>query len=173
MPTIFTFFAAGAIALNALTLGMLVLLMRKGSRAQVRALVGTHARLIVFLASFAAVALSLFVQYGAGLNPCMLCWWQRIFMYPVALVSLIAIIKNSDFSTIADFVIASSLLGAAVALYQHFLQMLPSGTLIPCDASGECAVRSVFEFNFVTLPWMAFSVFVFLALVAQSARTRT
>ncbi len=93
-------------------------------------------------------------------------------MYPVFLIALIATIKNTNFTEIADYVLAFSIFGAAISLYQHLLQMLPAGALIPCDASGDCAVRTVFEFNLVTLPWMAFTAFAALAIVAFIARKR-
>ena len=135
-----------------------------------RAFIKKNARLVIFLLSAASIIATLTLEYVGGLPPCILCWWQRIFMYPVAIISGIAVIKDTDVSDIADYVLAFSLLGGAVALYQHLLQMLPAGSLIPCDAANECAVRSVFELGYITLPWMALSVFAILVLVAFVAR---
>ena len=42
--------------------------------------------------------------------------------------------------------------------------------LIPCDASSDCAIRSVFYFHFVTIPWMALTVFVAIFLIALLGR---
>ncbi len=91
-------------------------------------------------------------------------------MYPTLLISAIAIIKNTKFVDIADYILALSLLGAAVALYQHLLQILPQGSLIPCSATDECAIRLVFEFGYITLPWMALSVFALFILIAALGR---
>ena len=101
----------------------------------------------IFLLSAGSIAGTLLMQYAALLAPCVLCWWQRIFMYPIALIALIALVKGKKISDIADYVIAFSILGGAISLYQHLLQILPSGSLIPCDASGDCAIRLVFEFG--------------------------
>jgi len=170
VSVVITLIAIGTVVLNAaLVLGILAL-FNSTSRAKMSAIIRQHARLIFFLLSAASVVGTLFLQYAGALNPCLLCWWQRIFMYPILIISLIAIVKNTDVSEIADYVLALSVFGGAVALYQHLLQVLPVGALIPCDATGDCAVRSIFEFGYITIPWMAlsvFAVFVFLALVAR------
>jgi disulfide bond formation protein DsbB len=145
-------------------------LFHQPSRTKIRETGRKYGLLAIFILSTLSVVGTLWFQYGDGLNPCLFCWWQRIFMYPIPIISLIAMIKGKRLSDIADYVLAFSILGGAVALYQHLLQILPSGSLIPCDASGDCAIRTVFEFGFVTLPWMAFTVFVALGLIALLGR---
>lgn len=167
-----TLLAAGAALLDIAIIIKIAALFHAPSRAQIMRNVKHYGILAIFLLSAASIAGSLWLQYGADLTPCLFCWWQRICMYPIALISLIALIKGAELSDIADYVLGLSIIGALIALYQHFLQILPSGSLIPCDASDECAIRSVFEFHFVTLPWMAFSVFAAIALVAYVARSR-
>ena len=93
-------------------------------------------------------------------------------MYPIALISGVAFVKNVSFSDIADYILVLAIPGALVALYQHLLQILPTGSLIPCGASGECAVRTVFELGYITIPWMAVSVFVALVFIALVARKK-
>jgi disulfide bond formation protein DsbB len=127
--------------------------------------------LAIFVFSTLAVAGTLIMQYAGGLNPCLLCWWQRVFMYPIPLISLIALLKGQTISDIADYLLALSFFGGLVALYQHLLQVLPQGALIPCDATGDCAVRTVFYFNFVTIPWMAFTLFAAIFSIALIVRT--
>jgi disulfide bond formation protein DsbB len=162
--------ALATAALDAGILVFLVALMFRSSRARARTLVDRYGLLALFLFSAASLAGTLVLQYVVNLQPCALCWWQRICMYPIPLISLIAILKNQKLSVIADSILAFSAFGFLVALYQHLLQMLPAGSLIPCDAANECAVRTVFEFGFVTLPWMAVSAFALLFLVALMGR---
>ncbi|MDB5237787.1 MAG: thiol-disulfide oxidoreductase-like protein [Candidatus Kaiserbacteria bacterium] len=172
MPTLITLMALGSVALNvALILGTIVACV-PAWRARVFPTVRNNARVIVFLLSALSVAGTLLLQYAGALNPCVLCWWQRVFMYPIVIISFIAFLKNTDFSGIADYVLAMSVVGGAIALYQHLLQVLPSGLLIPCDAAGDCSVRSVFKFGFVTIPWMALSVFAVFVLIAIIARKK-
>jgi disulfide bond formation protein DsbB len=171
MPTLITAMAAGVVALDvALLVGIAALFTSK--RAQFVGAIRSYGWLMMFLMSAASIVGTLLMQYAGALNPCLLCWWQRIFMYPIALISLVALIKNSDITKDSDYVLALAIPGALVALYQHFLQILPQGTLIPCDAANECGIRSVFEFGFVTIPWMAFTVFAALVFIALVARRR-
>ncbi len=170
MPLLITLMALGTVVLNvALVVGVLALFNRS-SRARLLTPIRRYALMGIFMLSTLAVLGTLWMQYGDNLQPCLLCWWQRVFMYPIPIITLIAIIKNTDFSQIADYVLTFSVFGAAFALYQHLLQVLPAGALIPCDSSGDCSVRSVFEFGYITIPWMAlslFAIFIFVALVVR------
>lgn len=163
--------AAGIAALDVVILALVLGLFVKQTRGAIDDNLRRFALLAIFVLAFGSAVGSLYIQYGMNLPPCILCWWQRIFMYPIVLISGIAFVKNAKFSYIADYVLALAILGALVSLYQHLLQTLPTNPLlIPCDATGDCAVRSVFEFGFVTLPWMAFTVFVAISLLAFVAR---
>lgn len=164
--------AIGIALLDAAMVLCVLALFVKQFRAPVVENIRRYGLLLIFLLSLCSVLGSLYIQYGMNLPPCILCWWQRIFMYPIVLISGIAFFKDVKVSEIADYIIGLSILGALVSLYQHLLQMMPANPLlIPCDATGDCAVRSVFELGFVTLPWMAFTVFAALILVAFIART--
>jgi len=168
-----TLMALGAVVLNVIFIACLIALLSGAWRGRILDIIGRHALVITFILSALSLVGSLFVEYIVLLAPCDLCWWQRIFMYPIALITGVAFVKNVRFSDIADYVLVLAVPGAAVALYQHLLQMLPAGSLLPCDASGDCAVRSVFEFGYVTFPWLAFSIFALLILTALVARRST
>jgi disulfide bond formation protein DsbB len=170
--TLIYLMALGTLVLDIALVLKVVALFHRSWRMQIRRGAERYGLLAIFLLSTLAIAGTLVMQYVANLQPCVLCWWQRVFMYPIPLISLIAILKNKQISDIADYVLALSAIGFLVALYQHLLQILPQGTLIPCDAADECAVRSVFEFNFVTLPWMAVTMFAVLFLIALVARKK-
>jgi disulfide bond formation protein DsbB len=166
-----TLMSLGIAGLDVVVVLALLGLCTKQFRAPIIEQVRRYALLLVLLLSLGSALGSLYIQYGMNLPPCILCWWQRIFMYPMVLISGIAFFKNTRFAEIADYVLGLSILGALVSLYQHLLQMMPANPLlVPCDATGDCAVRSVFELGFVTLPWMALTVFVALALIAFVSR---
>ena len=165
--------ALGTVVLDVALVVKVLALFHKPSRAQILRVGRQYGLLAIFILSTLAVAGTLVMQYAGNLQPCLLCWWQRVFMYPIPLISLIAIIKGQTLSDIADYVLTLSVFGFIVALYQHLLQILPSGALIPCDATDDCAIRSVFEFHFVTIPWMAMSIFVALFFIAILARRRS
>jgi disulfide bond formation protein DsbB len=168
--TLIYLMAIGTVLLDIALVVKVLALFHKPSRTKIMQGGRSIGLLAIFILSTLAVAGTLIMQYAGGLDPCLLCWWQRVFMYPIPVITLIALIKGQKISDIADYILALSFLGAAVALYQHLLQVLPSGSLIPCDASGDCAIRTVFYFNFVTIPWMALTVFVAIFLIALLAR---
>lgn len=173
VSTLIYLMALGTVILDVALVVKVLALFHRPSRAQIARGGRRYGVLVIFLLSAVSIAGSLLIQYAGDLTPCILCWWQRIFMYPIAIISLIAFIKNVELSEIADYLLALSFLGALVSLYQHLLQILPAGALIPCDPTNDCAVRSVFEFGFVTLPWMALTMFVAIFLIAVLNRKKS
>jgi disulfide bond formation protein DsbB len=168
--TLIYLMAIGTALLDVALVVKVLALFHKPSRTKIMQSGQSIGLLAIFILSTLAVLGTLYMQYFAGLNPCLLCWYQRVFMYPIPVISLIALIKGETLSDMADYILTLSFLGGIIALYQHLLQILPSGSLIPCDASDDCAIRSVFYFHFVTLPWMALTVFVAIFLIALLAR---
>lgn len=127
---------------------------------------------IGFLLTLSGIALSLFYSEILGIAPCGLCWLQRVFLYPQAILFAVALWKNDR--AVTDYSIALSIFGGAVALYQHYLQM--GGTsVVPCPSvasqASDCAVRFLYEFGYITFPLMSFSVFAFLIIVMLFVRT--
>jgi len=127
---------------------------------------------IGFFVALLASALTLFYSDVLGIAACSLCWWQRIFLYPQIFIFAIAAWKKD--SAAALYSIALSTVGAAVALYQHFLQMGVVSAQ-PCSAIPEtdCAARFLFEFGYITFPLMSFSLFVFLIVLMLFVRPRS
>ncbi len=113
----------------------------------------------------AIVGSALTVYYSAilGIDPCPLCWWQRAMLYPQVVIFAVALIKRER--TVACYSIALSVIGFVIAIYQHLLQVLP-GSGLPCPATGtvSCAQRFLFEFNYITYPLAAATLFA--ALIA-------
>jgi len=121
--------------------------------------------------TLAGSALTLFYSEILGIPPCGWCWIQRVFLYPQVLLFAIAAWKGDR--RIADYSIVLSVFGGAAALYQHYLQM--GGTsVIPCPATSQqavdCAVRFLFEFNYITFPFMSFTLFAFLIVLMLFVR---
>src|SRR6185437_5155517 len=69
-------------------------LKRRGAGKKIAEFFGERALLLSFIVALASVGGSLFFSDVAGFQPCLLCWWQRIFLYPQAVILLIALIKK-------------------------------------------------------------------------------
>ena len=124
----------------------------------------------ISLEAAAAVALactagSLYLSEVAGFVPCRLCWVQRAFMYPAALLLVAALAtKNRLFSTIAAILAA---LGLPVSLFHRYEQAVGELGGV-CDASNPCSSRWINHFGFITIPTMAavgfFAILVFVVM---------
>ena len=139
----------------------------------VASFLGTWGLWLGFLFSFGGVVLSLYYD-SLGFPACSLCWFQRIFLYPQAVLFALAAWRNERM--IADYSIALSVFGGVVALYQHYLQM-GGNALVPCPATAtealECGVRFLFEFGYITFPLMSATLFGFLIVLMLFVRSST
>ena len=116
--------------------------------------------------ALAGTIITLYYSEYLGATPCGLCWLQRIFLYPQVVLFAIAAWRKD--TSVAVYSIALSMIGAVIALYQHYLQMGGTLDVIPCPATGtaaDCTARTFFEFGYITYPFMAFSLFVYLILL--------
>ncbi len=108
---------------------------------------------------------SLFYSEIAGFAPCVLCWWERIFLYPQAFVlAAAAFVKDKH---IRAFCLTFSVIGAVISGYHSYLQYGGS-PFISCDAAGagpSCTFRYFIEFGYVTIPTMALTTFTLIILL--------
>jgi disulfide bond formation protein DsbB len=166
--------ALGTVAMQIVTGALLVVfLLRKNVPMfnDIVAQVGSFGLRIAFLVAFVASGMTIYYE-SLGFAPCPLCWWQRVELYPQVILLGMAVWRECYRRAAIDFSIATSIIGAGIALYHHALQMLP-GSGLPCPATGvSCAQRIFFEFGYVTYPLMAFSVFAFLIVVMLIVRSR-
>ncbi len=93
------------------------------------------------------------------LAPCSLCWVQRIFMYPLALIMPIGILRRDP--DLPYYVLPLSVGGLIVALYHTLLQwgIVPEATA-PCVGGVSCADVQVALWGFATIPFGSFLSFV-------------
>ncbi len=172
LPTLNYWQALGALLLQLATVGLIVAYMlrnRNVTAAGIIAWLQPKTLWILFALSLLASVMTLVYSDYLGIEPCPLCWWQRVFLYPQVILLGMAAWKRDFY--IADYVIVLSVFGAAVALYQHFLQMFPNS--LPCPATGvSCAQRFLFEFGYITYPLMAFTLFAFLIILMLFARSK-
>lgn len=117
---------------------------------------GTPAAVLGLVISGGATAGSLALSWGLGLEPCELCWFQRIFMYPLPILIALGVAWGDD--QIRRFVGVLAGLGAAISVYHLVVQWVPgAGT---CSLDNPCSAR-IFEFlGFVSIPAMALVAFV-------------
>lgn len=122
-----------------------------------------YALYIAFTQAWAAVIGSLYFSEVAGLRPCLLCWYQRIFMFPLALILAVAIWRKDR--QVYYYVLPMTVLGSLVAFYQYLLQMTPLATFTPasCNAFESCNKIDFIFLGFVTIPFLSFTAFMVIS----------
>lgn len=124
----------------------------------VRTAIGPYALWLAWLVAATAMAGSLYFSELGGLVPCALCWYQRIAMYPLAVILLIAAIRQ-DWG-IRPYATAMAAIGAVVSVYHALLQRLPGLPSGSCSVTAPCSTIDLERFGFITIPVMALVGFV-------------
>jgi disulfide bond formation protein DsbB len=126
-------------------------------------------------AAFAVAAIatggSLFFSEVAHFVPCELCWYQRICMYPLSIVTLLAAIAG-DFR-VARYLLPLPVVGAGVSVYHLLVEngVVSQTTACLVSAPGGCATKWIDEFGYVTIPTLALTGFVLLIELLAVAAT--
>jgi disulfide bond formation protein DsbB len=184
-----SFFSLLALALGALVVvGLVVLLARAcGARGPVVEAAGGAARRYGLGAAAAVTGVatlgSLYYSEVVGFVPCRLCWFQRIFMYSLAVVALVALIghlrarrepRSPEPHHSWPFMVALAAIGLPISAYHWLLERTPVPSTGSCGESGpSCAAPYFTEFGFVTLAWMAGTAFAAVLVIAALGRTST
>ena len=117
--------------------------------------------LIGFLITLAGLAGSLIYSNVIGYPPCMFCWYARIFLYPQVFMFGYALFKKDR--AILPYTLILTIAGILITGYHYFFIDLGHLDLIPCAAQGvSCSIRYVYEFGFVTIPFMGLASFLLL-----------
>ena len=110
----------------------------------------TVAPLLAFAIALIAMLESLYAQY-LGIEPCVLCWWQRIFMYPLVFIIPIGIWCADR--RLSAYVLPLSVLGGLTAFYQTLLYYgILSKAFAPCAIGVSCTEQlpSLLGLNLIT-----------------------
>ena len=115
---------------------------------------------IAWATALIGMAGSLFFSEVMDLPPCVLCWYQRIAMYPLVLIIGIGIATRDTRWKI--YALPLALIGLAVSIYQNLLYygVIPEN-LSPCMQGVSCAERQIEWLGFITIPLMGMMGFVF------------
>jgi len=125
-----------------------------------------------FIIALTATLGSLYLSEIRGFAPCILCWYQRILMYPISIILATSLIKKAK--DVHLYVLPLSFFGAVLALYHYNLQINPN-QYAPCETIGfsvSCTDRFFTYFGYITIPWMSFSAFVLISLFMLLERSK-
>lgn len=100
---------------------------------------------------------SLFFSEILKFAPCSLCWYQRIALYPMIVISALGIILNDRNSY--KYIFLFPVFGMFTAIFHNLLYLgaIPE-SFSPC-INGVSCVTKYFEFGFITLPFLSLVAF--------------
>ncbi len=127
---------------------------------------------LAWVVALLATVGSLFFSEVMGLPPCVLCWYQRVAVYPLVLIVGAGIVMRDG--RMKYYALPLCLAGLAVAAYHNLLYygVIPE-TLTPCSEGASCTERQIEWFGFVTIPLMGLASFVAVALCLLLYRPNT
>lgn len=123
-------------------------------------LLSSYSYVFSFIVSLVATLGSLFYSEFLKFQPCILCWYQRIMMYPQVILLYIAIARNEK--VIKPYLIALNVVGALIAAYHYLIQRFPQTAFTPCDIAGgvSCIKGYSYHYGYISIPFMALTAFI-------------
>ena len=122
---------------------------------------------LAWLVALTATGGSLYFSEVMAFVPCVLCWYQRIFMYP--LVILLGIASYRQDASIKIYALPLSIIGGLISLYHYLDQKVPNfGFPHVCSGGVPCDLQYINWMGFITIPFLALVAFALItaALVA-------
>lgn len=123
---------------------------------------------IALAAAWVATLGSLYFSEVAHYVPCVLCWYQRILMYPLALIIAIGLLRKDE--NLPVFILPFSLPGLGIALYHYLLEKTDLfDSAATCQAGVPCTTQWINWFGFVTIPFLSLIGFLVITLMTVIA----
>jgi disulfide bond formation protein DsbB len=119
-----------------------------------------NALLFAWIVALVATLGSLYYSEIAGFNPCNLCWWQRIFIYPQVFLLGLAYFRKDR--SIIDYSLSLIGLGTLFSLYHNYIYYTTKTSSL-CSLSIPCVQKYIVGLNYITIPLMALSSLLLMA----------
>ncbi len=125
--------------------------------------IAPNALALAWFVAFLATAGSLYFSEIAGYEPCRLCWYQRIAMYPLVAILAIGAARRERAAAVYAVVLAA--IGCLIALYHTSLEWIPELDTGACSATTPCTFVWFRVFGFISLPALAATAFALIVVV--------
>lgn len=115
---------------------------------------------------------SLFFSEVMELIPCVLCWYQRIFLFPLAIILLIGLFPLDK--KVVNYALPLAIIGLLFTVYHCllFFGVIPEN-LQPCGQGVSCTDDNMELFGFLPIPLLALIAFLMIIILLLKTRTRT
>ncbi len=121
--------------------------------------------LIIWGTSLIATLGSLYFSEVRDFIPCEMCWYQRILMYPIVILTTVAYIQKNARIAVTTAVFAC--IGGAISLYHYGIQKVPFlQETAPACGQVSCTGSYINWLGFITIPFLALTAFAIIAGVS-------
>ena len=119
---------------------------------------------IAWLIATASTIGSLFFSEIMELIPCVLCWYQRIFMFPLAIILLMGLFPYDP--KVVRYAIPITLIGLLFTIYHCllFYGFIPED-MQPCGKGVSCSDDGMVLFDFIPIPLLSLAAFVSITIL--------
>lgn len=123
---------------------------------------------ICWMLAVASTAGSLFFSEVMNFPPCSLCWYQRIFTYPLVILILPGLIPFDP--KVIKYALPLVIVGWCITFYHNLLyyKFIPESAA-PCSQGVSCTTSYIEWFGFVSIPLLSllnFSISLILLIIA-------
>ncbi|MFS0577253.1 disulfide oxidoreductase [Sporosarcina sp. 179-K 3D1 HS] len=121
--------------------------------------------ILICITALTATLGSLYFSEVRGYEPCELCWYQRILMYPIVLIAGIALYQKNARIALTTAVFA--LVGGSISLYHYGIQKLTFlRDSAPTCGNVPCTGQYINYFGFITIPFLALIAFLIILITS-------
>ncbi|WMT40018.1 disulfide oxidoreductase [Paenibacillus sp. D2_2] len=134
-----------------------------------RSLFRNYGIYFAWIVSMVATAGSLYLSEVLHFEPCRLCWFQRIFMYPQVILLGIAAYRNDR--NVIPYILPLSFIGGSISVYHYAEQKIPAlAKALPCKVGIPCDFDYLNWFGFLTIPLMCLIAFILIIVFLLAVR---
>jgi len=130
--------------------------------------IGEVALPLAFAVALTSMLGSLYMSEVAKFPPCVLCWYQRICMYPNVVLLAVAWWRRD--AKVKFYVLPLVLIGVAISTYHYLIERFPDSVSFSCSADVPCSTVWIWKFHFLSIPGMAWIGFLCIGTLVLLAR---
>lgn len=117
---------------------------------------------LAFTVALLASGGSFYYSGIAGFDPCHLCWFQRVFMYPQVIILGLGLFKKDN--SAIDYSLALIGVGTLISLYHNYIYYSAAPSII-CSISSPCTEVFFTGFHYISMPLMSLTAFLMMAVL--------
>jgi len=176
LETMRLFFAILALLANVAVVGLVVVWIGArfsgglaGLRDRIHRSLHGYEYWFAFVVALVCTLGSLYLSEVEHFEPCRLCWFQRIAMYPLVPILGIAAWRRDRW--IRPYAVTLAAIGLAISIRHYIIQNFPSlesgGS---CSLTAPCTADPLWVWGWATIPYMALSGFALIIALMVVAR---